>query len=347
MIYHAQNRNRRSKIGRFCILIFFLLAICYVSRASQEPAFVLSGNFEDVFADKHDLSGSFTARAFESNALIDMTFENGFREVVGTDGHDTFTYYPFSDDRTIITNANGIAYISYGRFPKDAHFVQQVLWLVCVHDPELNTNLPSIRFPFYGIFSTNDIVPRVITNSTPPNFITSIKWYAPNYILLGTNRYRSSLYTNGWLLAELAVTKTQPIGNAPIPTEVRFTQYKTRFYTNINQFREVPTRNPDDVLPVEHAILSITNIQADNPLSSYIPEILDKTARINDTRIGMGVIKVASGKWWTARELHKSREAPGKPHREMILILLIIVSLFSIILLIGMAIVRRNKIIGK
>ena len=64
-------------------------------------------------------------------------------------------------------------------------------------------------------------------------------------------------------------------------------------------------------MPVEFALFTITNIQATSPLSSYIPEILDKTALVNDKRFPeMGVVKVvSSGKWWTARELYKSREA--------------------------------------
>jgi hypothetical protein len=315
-----------------------------VSRAGQEPAFVLSGNFEDVFADKHNNGGSFTVRAFESNALVDVTFESGYRQVVGTDGHDTFTYSPFTGDRAIIKNANGQADISYGRFPKDAHFFEQVLWLVCVNDPELITNLHTFRLPFYGNYNTNEIVSQVNTSSTPPNLITSIKWYAPNSILAGTNRYKLAMYTNGWLLAEIVVTRTKPIGDAIIPSEVTYTQYKTRSITNINQISELPTRSPNDVLPVEVALFSITNFQADSPLSSYIPEILDKTARVNDKRIPeMGVVKVvSSGKWWTARELYKSREVSVKPRREVILILLLVSLLFPIFLLIRGR-VGRNK----
>ena len=121
--------------------MIFFVAICLTSRAGQEPAFDLSGNFDDIFAGKHGLAGSFTVKAFKTDALIDMTFENGVREVVGTDGHDTFHIYPITDDlRAKFPNPSGLADISNGRFPIDAHFMQQALWLVCVHDPELITN---------------------------------------------------------------------------------------------------------------------------------------------------------------------------------------------------------------
>jgi hypothetical protein len=292
------------------ILVLFALVFivgCLVARAGQEPAFVLSGSFNDVFAGKHDIGGSFTVSAFESNALVDMTFENGFRQVVGTDGHDSFDYY-----------ANGQAVISYGRFPSDAHEFQQVLWLVCVHDPELITNLHTYRFPFYAAYNTNDIVLQVITNSAPPNLVTSIKWYVPNYFLRGTNHYKFAQYPNGWLLAEISVTKIKVIDNAIIPSKVTFTQY-TMAPVDLGKIRpdgsgriaNLPIRSPNDIVPVEFAMFSITNFQVTSPLSSYLPEILDKTARVNDKRIvEMGVVKVvSSGKWWTARELYKSREA--------------------------------------
>jgi hypothetical protein len=339
MTYYTQHRNKRSKASLLCALCFIILvAICNVSRAGQEPAFVLSGKFEDIFADKHNNGGSFTVKAFESNALIDMTFENGFRQIVGTDGHDSFDYYPI-----------GQAVISSGRFPTDADETEQFLWLLCVHDSELLTNLNNYRFPFYGAYNTNDIVSQVLTNSVPPYLITSIKWYAPNYDLVGRKHLEMAEYTKGFLRAELTVTKTNIIDNATIPIEFKFIQYNTRptdsnLISNLSASIiskipvKIPTRSPNDVVPVEYALFSITNIQVTSPLSSYIPEILDKTARVNDKRFPeMGVVKVvSSGKWWAARELYTKREASIMPHRKVILAILFTSFLFPIFLLIRM-----------
>ncbi len=322
------------------ILMVFFVAICLTSRAGQEPAFVLSGSFDDTFAGKHGLAGSFTVNAFGSNALIDMTFENGVREVVGTDGHDTFHFYPITDDlRAKFPDPNGLADISNGRFPIDAHFMQQALWLVCVHDPELITNLPNTRFQFYGYHNTTDIVSQVITSSDPPNLITSIKWYAPN--TMGPNHYKIAMYPDGWLLADLTVTKTELIDNVTIPGEVRFNQYVMRTVDR-SQFGNLPIRGSNDVEPVEVALISITDSQVSSPLPSYIPMILDKTARINDKRINdkgfvsTRVLRVDSGKWWTVREFYKARMATVRPRRKVIRILLLISLLFPIYLLIRM-----------
>jgi hypothetical protein len=311
------------------------MAISYPVRASQEPAFVLSGNFEDIFANKHNIGGSFTVKAFESNALIDMTLEHGFRQVVGTDGHDSFDYCPI-----------GLADISSGRFPSNAHEFEQFLWLVCVHDPELITNLHSYGFSFYGSYTTNDVVLQIKTNNAPPNLISSIKWYAPNYAVAGTNHYELSMYPKGYLMAELAVTKTSTNDHAVIPSEVAFNQFsmapfdlsKPQGSVGHYDFSNLPIRNQNDVAQVEFALFSMTNIQVTSPLSSYIPEIPDKNARVNDERFPeMGVVMVASsGKWWTARELYQNRETSVKPHRKIILISLLISFLFPIFLLIRM-----------
>lgn len=308
------------------LLALFQLAFtmgCLIARAGQEPAFVLSGHFEDTFAGKHNLAGTFTVNAFGSNAVVDMTFENGSREVVGTDGHDSFYYIPFTGDTNIIKNPNGQATISYGRFPQDANETVQFLWLACVHDPELIANLQTYKFPFYGAYTANDIILQIVTNSAPPHLITSIKWYAPNYDSDGTNHHNFSQYTKGYLRAELTVTKTNLVDSEAVPGEVRFTQYETRPVLpsemrtdSLGRMVNLQIRSPSDVVPVEDALFSITNIQVNSPLSSYIPEILDKTATINDRRFPeMGVVRVvSSGKWWTARELYKSRELKISGH---------------------------------
>jgi hypothetical protein len=323
-------------------MLFFLVMICHVSGADQEPAFILSGNFEDVFAGKHNIGGIFTVSAFESNALVDMTFENGFRQVVGTDGHDSFTYIPFTGDSNIIKNANGQAVISYGRFPIDAHEFQQFLWLTCVHDPELITNLHAYRFSFYAKYHTNDVILQVVTNTAPPNLITSIKWFAPNYLVTGTNHYTLAMYPNGYLMAEISTTKTKTNGSEVVPSEVTFNQYNpaplnpSDLQKDVKGHYNLPPRNQTDVVPVEFALISISNVQMNQPLPSYIPEILDKTARINDKRIPeMEVAQVvSSGKWWAARELYKSREASVKPHRKIILAIMLIIFISPIFLLI-------------
>jgi hypothetical protein len=165
---------------------------------------------------------------------------------------------------------------------------------------------------------------------------------------MGTNRYKLTLYTNGYLMAKLTVTRTNIIGNAAVPGEVLFTQFKTRPVDN-NQLKiqirnnQMPTRSPDDVVPVESALFSITNCQVGAALASYIPEIVDKNASVNDRRIGSIAVQVSSGKWWTARELYNSREVPVKSHRNVVLIVLLISSLFPIILLIRMAMLGKNR----
>jgi hypothetical protein len=317
------------------------VTICTASRAGQKSGFVLSGNFEDNFAGKQDLSGSFTVEAFESNALIDVTYENGLREVVGTDGHDTFTYIPVTGDQTNITNANGLATISYGRFPTEAQEFEQLLWLVCVDDHELITNVSAYRFPFYARYNTNDMLLQVTTNSDPPFLITSIKWFGPNYIPDGTNHYELALYPHGWLKAVLDVTKTKHFDQASVPSEILFTQYRQRPLGSndlqsdaLGRVPKTSIRTPSDVVAVEVALFSITNSEVSAPLSSYIPKILDKTAVIHDKRIGDQLIRVASGEWWNVKEKYQRHVKSVTSHRTVILIFLSVTLILPVFLLI-------------
>jgi hypothetical protein len=333
-------------ICRFCILASSFLMTCCVSNADEKPAFILKGSFDDTLMGKHFNGGFFIVRAYESNALVDVMFENGYREITGTDGRDTFTYNPFTGDKTTVKNWNGIANISSGRFPTNAHFFEQVLWLVCVHDPELLTNLQSVKFPFYGDFQPKEIVSQIRTSGVLPDLVTSIKWYAPGKVASGTNRYESVVYPEGILLAEVAVTETKAVGEMTLPTKFIYTQYSSVPVTVTNlksQFGELRARNPDDVVPVEVAAFSITNAQADQPLSSYVPEILDKTAHVNDKRTKLGWVQVDSGKWWTVREVKNGYEASVKHRRLPILIFFALFSLFPIYLLLKMVVIWKNK----
>jgi hypothetical protein len=149
------------------------------------------------------------------------------------------------------------------------------------------------------------------------------------------------MYPNGWLLADLTVTKTKLIDNVTIPSEVTFNQYVMRTVDE-SQYDNLPIRGSNDVEPIEFTLISITNSQVSSPLPSYIPMILDKTARINDKRINdkgfvsTRVRRVDSGKWWTVREDYKARMTTVKPRRKVILVFLLTSLLFPIFLLIRM-----------
>ncbi|HEY3761721.1 MAG TPA: hypothetical protein VGN23_08235 [Verrucomicrobiae bacterium] len=329
----AQSRKLFSIVYCLCVLICMVLGVEISAKASQPTAFTLSGRFDDVFAGKHDLGGVFTVSAFESNALVDVTFENGFHEIVGTDGHDSFDYHP------------SVATISFGRFPANSHEVQQYLWLICAQDPELISNVHNYPFGFYAEFSTNDLVEEIATNGVlPGNFISSIKWYN------GTTNQKFTLYPKGYLMAELSVTRTETNGVVVYPGEITFQQFNMMpfdnrqlkkdergYITNLSSFE----RDKNDVVSIQLTRFSITNFQTVSPLTSYIPEILDKQAQVDDEREPeMGLVRVASsGKWWTARELFNKRfhihqsEPLVKPHRHLVLFLVSLVS--SIIIMLG------------
>jgi hypothetical protein len=156
------------------LLILPLLVICCALKGDDKSAFVLEGNFESVFAGKHHNAGVFSIRAYGPNALVDVVFENGYREITGTDSQDTFTYIPSTEPNTI--SNSGRAIISYGLFPTNAHFFEQVLGLVCARDPELHRKLAIYRFPFFGDYSSEEITTKIRTDATSPGLVESIQW---------------------------------------------------------------------------------------------------------------------------------------------------------------------------
>jgi RNA polymerase sigma factor (sigma-70 family) len=275
------------------------VAVKEIAASRACPAFVLKGDFEDVFDGKHDLAGTFTFSICESNALIDMTFENGIREVTGTDGKDTFTYYPM-----------GRANISPGRFPANAHFFGQILWLVCVNDPELLASLPKLRFSnsFDARYKPGELTTQVRKFGVFPDLIKSLRWYAPGYVYSGgmANRYDLSLYPNGWLNAEVSVGSTTNVGKMNFPLTINYTQYRTKSETNMTKFLklEKTITGREDVDPVETCLFSITNVQIEQPISSYLPQITHPLVLTQDDRINKQVWNEAK-KWYDLRDAAK------------------------------------------
>lgn len=323
------------------IPVLWILCGCFWSSAAEKPAFYLDGSFHELIGTNHHNSGIFTVAAFGSNALIDVTFENGYREIVGTDGKDSFLYNPYTAGEQSVGSTNGQAFISYGRFPTNAQFFAQVLWAIYTQDSLLLTNLSKMRCPFYGDYAPQDIHPRVETTKAIPQLPTSIRWYAPNHILRGTNRYALQLYPNGWLMAEVSVTDTRSIGDLVLPTEIVYTTYQMEFIDSASSFGELlKYKQPYEVSPIATTKFSVNNARGNERFPTYVPMILDKTARVNDQRMKIGWAQVNSGKWWAVRELYPE-EHRFKHARLVVLMILICIVVFPIILL------RKAGIIGK
>ena len=260
------------------------------SAENRFPALNLEGHFDDVFAGKHNLAGDFIVHSSGIKALVKISFENGFRQITGTDGRDSYDYTP------------GAAYISSGCFPTNGHFFHQLLSLVSVHDRDSLVDLQKIRLAFYNDYAPGEVTIQIQTNGTALG-LASIRWFAPNYTHgMGTNRYAFTSYRKGWLMAELKISATQLIGKTVLPKEFIYTQYQTHSFTNIlRPFdpKQIPDYAPDDVVPVEVATFSITQAQIGQPLSSYLPQITDDLVRVRDLRISNNKqVLIESRKWY-------------------------------------------------
>lgn len=295
---------RRCNVSLLCGA---LLACPILVRASSEskpkPASLsLSGTFEDTFAGKHNTAGSFEVQAGHSNALIQMDFESGFREICGTDGRYSFTYQPLASQETDYTNASGMGTISLGRFPTNAHFFQQVLWLVCTRDSEFLTNAQRHRFYFYGDYAEQEVTTEVQMNEAAPYLVASVQWLAPGKLASGTNRYDLALYPEGWLMADLSVTTTSTAAGLTLPSKVIFSRYATHSITNASRLRKLPVRDPGDVRLVGTTVFWFTNVQTIPPPTSFVPEIGGRGANVYDHR-RQERIYVGKGRAWAARDI--------------------------------------------
>jgi RNA polymerase sigma factor (sigma-70 family) len=261
------------------------------NHAPESTAFILNGYFEDVFAGKHQNAGSFMFRACGSDALVDVTFENGFREITGTDGRDTFTYTPFTGDKAMFKSWNGQATISHGRFPTNAHFFAQILWVVCVDNREFSSKLPNLPYSIGLGYEPGELTKKIEKTGADPDSVTSIRWYAPGYAPTGGSKtqYKLALYPGGWLKAELDLVGTTNLGKNAIPGRIIYNQYVMKGGSNYAEFVQLQKTitGPDDVNPVETCTFSVTNAQREQPLSSYVPQAWDSYTIVNDTRTQM------------------------------------------------------------
>lgn len=278
--------------------------------------------------------------AWRSNALVDVTFENGYRQVVGTDGQDSYIYIP-STVAGQNSNTVSTGMISYGRFPTNAHLFVQVLWLACVSDAALMKKLKDINMPFFERYKASQF--RMDLKLTPPPYsgVHSIKWYAPGYIVppRSTNQYKLTLYPNGWLADEIVVDRDAEHGD--IPTNILFVHFRMQAVTNAYQLQTpFHAKSPDDVLPVEIADFQVTNTWYTKPTQSYIPKTPDSTTIIDDQRIGK-TVRVASGKWWASKELWHSRERTVN-HRRFTLIVIFCISASLMLFVLSISVWRKR-----
>jgi hypothetical protein len=317
----------RQKAWVPCTLAILLVRAISVANAETSPAapsFLAVGHFDDQLQTKHQIGGTFTVKASGANALVDLTLENGYRELVGTDGRDSFLYVP---------RTNSQAVISPGRFPSASHFSAQILWMVFTGDSMLSSNMATFGCPFYGIFRPEDVIVKIQTGTNPPYLPVLIRWYTPGYILAGTNRYPMLLYPEGYLMAEVSGTNDQIVEGVPVPGKVRFTTYTTHGPTNALQaiqMRDQHPFNPDDVFPIEVETFTIDHVERAERLTSYIPMIRDPSTRVNDTRGKSGFVRVASGEWWAVGSALAQQQQHSRHSRILSLALLCAAALFPL-----------------
>jgi len=283
----------------FGTLLILLFSTSSALRADTS-GFFISGTFDDTINAQPQNAGSFTVNASQSNALVNITFDNGYRELVGTDGADSFLFIPFTNCPTCESTGetNSRAIIAPGRFPAEAHFLAQVLWIGTTHDPNLMTNLARLQCPFYGSFKPEDI--RIVASSATngSHEVHYIRWYAPNHFSNGTNRYENATYPAGWLMAEISFPSEEDYRNGG--TSIRYVVYNTISETNVTTLRRLVANGghgSNDVATNEVVTFTIVD-GAPDKLPSYVPMLTSKSVRVNDKRTQVGWVMTTDGKWW-------------------------------------------------
>jgi hypothetical protein len=320
--------------------LFAAAALDAGDGGNRTSAFVLQGRVESEVAGKHWNSGVFSVNASGSNAMIEVVYENGYSEVVGTDGRDSFRY-----GSSYVTNAptgarTAVATIVAGRFPADAHPFAQVLWLFCTRDPQLLSLLGETSLYFYQDYTPAEVKPLAEVSDMPPGLISAIRWYAPGHSP-GTNNYPLAEYPTGWLLASGVVTETSFIDGLALPGTITMTRYATYFITNASQLATLSERAPEDVRAVGRVLFSVTNAYASRALATYVPGIPDPNVRVHDKRINV-FATVESGKWWTVGEAYANHEAPSCRRTQMRALLVILV--LVLVPLIALLAMWRNRL---
>jgi hypothetical protein len=213
-------------------------------------------------------------------SLIKVVYFNGESFACGTDGIDSYLL----NEMVPATRENGagayqFADISIGPFPRLALSPVQMAWLAFASGGSLRkggNELPMECFQETAAFTRNEVV----LSSSPPHLPQSVKWWGPNFHVVGTQREHQPLpaYPEGYLAGAYTIGATTNFSGYELPL-----RWKLAFYRPDFQKRN-PVARKDDVEPCGTLVATVTNVSPLAYSGDFLPSIGAQPIQIREHR---------------------------------------------------------------
>jgi hypothetical protein len=200
-------------------------------------------------------------------SLIKVLYLNGESFVCGTDGTDSYLL----NEMLSTTRQNGagtyqFADISAGAFPRKAPSPVQLTWLSFASAGSLrkkDNELPMEFLQETAAFTHNE----VLFSASPPHLPHSVKWWGPNFRVVGSQKehLRLSAYPGGYLAGAYAIGATTNFSGNELPLE-----WKVAFYVPDSKKR---VAQREDVTLSGTLAATVTNLSPLSYQGTFLPSV--------------------------------------------------------------------------
>jgi hypothetical protein len=148
---------------------------------------------------------------------ITLTFTNGETLVSGTDGTSSFTLNTMAPARTKDPETWQFGYVTPGVFPERTFTPAQMLWFAFAPTNAVVHAVLQKRPEFLEQYSAKELKTTLRFEDAEGCALPRIAWYAPNYLIDGTNHIPLLEYKDGYKAGSFQILATTNIQGARRP----------------------------------------------------------------------------------------------------------------------------------
>jgi hypothetical protein len=261
----------------------------------------------------------FTVVAAATNALIEIVYHDGSREICGSDGSDSYVCY-IAPPSNLGTQHLARAFVSIGQYPRHGSTDAQVLWLAYIPEPRLRDDHNTLPFQGCDGYSPEDMRVQVAKTNLLTGLPEDISWRAPGELVDGTNRYGLVYYPNGYIQSRLLILETTSISGRALATRILYQQFDPE--------NPSPDRTTNEVSRFQ-IMYEVTNIVALETKTAFLPPVKPPGIRVTDSRFtnrfGKPVVyQIASGEWVLGRHNRKLQSLIGGVEAQPVIVYVIL-----------------------
>ncbi len=145
-------------------------------------------------------------------------------------------------------------------------------------------------------------------------------------------------------MAEILAIRSRAVGGIRVPTRVRYTVFRTTHASGaLPSLADLERgKRPEDVLPVEVADFAASWVR-NVSVRTYVPAILNSSARVLDKRSTHGWVRVKSGKWWRVGDIYPQEHRFAHARLVVVTVLAVIALFPAYLMLRSIGRLRRRK----